>query len=927
MSFIDQFQEGTIPQRPRLPILRWAIPIGAIIAAWALLAVSAGIFTDWLWFSQLGYLSVYTTILTTRILLFLVGFGVFLALFAVNVYFASKYSPHGVAPQAALNMGEGMAEALAWARRLVTVGIIVGAVLLALVFGAAASGQWEVALRFTNSEMFGLTDPIFKKDMSFHIFSLPFFRFIQGWMLGAIVVNGLVVLGIYAINFAIGGFQFSITRALRSQLSALGGVLFLLLAAGYWMSTKEIMLSTQGAAFGAGYTDVTIRLPALNLLIAISVGVALLLAANTYLRQNMLPIAGVGIWFAALTLGTAVAPGLIQRFQVTPSEFALEQPYITRTIEGTRNGFALNRIAQRPFDPTGAVTQEVLDENPGTIDNIRLWDHRPLRDVYNQIQFIRLQYAFVDIDIDRYTIDGEYRQVMIGARELVQSQLDPGAQTWVNRKLQFTHGYGMAMSPVTEFTGEGLPEFLVKDIPPEASTGGPPVDIPQIYYGEATDDWVIVNSRTQEFDHPTNADPVYRPYGDGPGVKISGFLRRILFAWRFADVNIFITGEINSQSQILYYRNIQERVEHLAPFLELDRDPYLVAVDGKLQWIQDAYTTSDRFPYSEPTPEGFNYIRNSVKVVIDAYDGSMDFYVTDPDDGIIKTYAQVFPDLFKTFDEMPESLRSHVRYPEDFFVIQARKYLKFHMTAPQVFYNQEDLWQVPSELFFEDSVVMEPYYVIMKLPEEDREEFVLILPFTPANKPNLVGWLAARNDDPNYGNLIAFTFPKDRQVDGVQQVEAQINIDPIISQQFTLWSTAGSRVLRGNLLVIPVGDTILYVEPLYLQAEALAYPQLTRVILASQGGDPVMEESLSKSLAALVGGRPGTSRPSGVPGGTPTDSDASLSEQVEADFSRIQDSLSNLQRELNVLSERLQQALGPGGIPIIATPTPTPTSG
>lgn len=923
MSFIDQFEEGTIPQPPRIPILRWAIPVGAIVAVGIIFAVSAGVYTDWLWFDQLGYLSVYTTILTTRITLFVVGFLVFLALFGVNVYFASKYSPHGVAPQAQLNIPE---EALMWARRLVTVGTIAGAVLLAVVFGAAASGQWEVVLRFTSSEMFGLTDPIFKKDMSFYVFSMPFYRFLQGWLLGAIVVNGLAVLGIYAINFAIGGFQFSVTPALRSQLSALGVVLFLLLALGYWMSTQEIMLSTSGAAFGAGYTDVNIRLPALNLLIALSVGVALLLGANTLMRGQMLPIVGIGIWFVVLTLGTAVVPGLVQRFQVTPSEFAREEPYIARTIEGTRIGFALNRITQTPFDSTGALTQAVLTENPGTIDNIRLWDHRPLRDVYNQIQFIRLQYAFVDIDIDRYVVDGVYRQVMIGARELVQSQLDVGAQTWVNRKLQFTHGYGVAMSPVTAFTSEGLPEFLVKDIPPEPTAGGPIVDRPQIYFGEATDDWVIVNSRTQEFDHPTNDEPVYRPYGDGPGVKISGFLRRLLFAWRFTDVNIFITGEVNSDSKILYFRNIQDRVRHLAPFLELDQDPYIVTIDGKLLWIQDAYTTTDRFPYSEPTPLGFNYIRNSVKVVIDAYDGSVDMYVADPTDGIIKTYGSIFPKLFKSLEQMPPALLEHIRYPEDFFEIQARKYLKFHMTVPQVFYNQEDLWQVPSELFFEDSQPMEPYYVIMKLPEEDSEEFVLILPFTPANKPNLVGWLAARNDAPNYGNLMAFTFPKDRQVDGVQQVEAQINIDPVISQQFTLWNTAGSRVLRGNLLVIPVGETILYAEPLYLQADALPYPQLTRVILATQGGDPVMEETLEEALAALVRGDTGRDLPDLRQGGTVTDPDALLAEQVVTDFSRIQQALDDLQAELDVLSDRLREGLQPE-IPIITTPTPTPTSG
>ena len=909
MTFLDEFERR---EPPRLSsILTWAIPLGLLLLIWIGGSIIANIYVDWLWFDNLGYLSVFTTILSTRIVLFLLGAGVFAAIFAINVILAQRYSPHGISPEAALNIP---LEALTWARRLVVIGLIIAGVLLSIIFGAAASGYWETALRFTNAEMFNLTDPLYNRDVSSYLFDLPFYRFLQGWGLGAVIVNVLFAVGIYAINFALGGFQFSMTPTLRAHLSALGIVFFVLLAIGYWLSLQELLYSSRGAAYGAAYTDIAIRQPALNVLIVISILVAILLAANAFLRWQSLPLIGIGIWFLTLTVGTGLLPAAVQRFQVQPSEFALERPYIQRTIQMTREGFALNRIEQQQYDSsTQNISRNVVDENPGTFENIRLWDHRPLRDVYNQIQFFRLQYSFLDIDIDRYSIDGDYRQVMVGTRELVQSQLPVQAQTWVNRKLQFTHGYGVAMSPVTEFKQDGLPEFFLKDIPPEPVVGAPPVDVPQVYFGEATDDWVIVRSNTDEFDHPTDADPVYRSY-EGDGVSISGLLSRVLFAWRFADLNILITGEITSESQILYFRQIQERLSHLAPFLELDSDPYIVVADGKLYWIQDAYTISDRFPYSEPTQVGFNYIRNSVKAVIDAYDGSVDLYIADESDGIIRTYASVFPDLFKPMDEMPEALRSHLRYPEDFFSVQADKYLKFHMTEPQVFYNQEDLWSFPRELFFgETSQPMEPYYLIMRLPEAAQEEFVLILPFTPSGKPNLVGWLAARNDGEHYGSLISYTFPKERQIDGAQQVEARIDTNPDISEQFTLWSQAGSAVLRGNLLVIPVGGHILYAEPVYLQARDIDYPQLTRVVLVQQGEEPAMLPSLEQSLINLLAGRGGTTpvrdTSGGVTGPGDTGQPEDIFERLRAELERLRQSAEDLTQQIEDLSGTIDEVL------------------
>ena len=909
MSFLDEFERR---EPPRLSsILNWAIPLGLLLLLWIGGSIVANIYVDWLWFDNLGYLSVFTTILTTRIVLFVLGALVFAAIFAVNIILAERYSPKGISPEAALNIP---LEALTWARRLVIIGLIVAGVLLAIVFGAAASGYWETALRFQNAEMFGLTDPLYNRDVATYLFDLPFYRFLQGWGLGVVIVNALFAVGIYAINFALGGFQFTLSPTLRAHLSALGIIFFLLLAIGYWLSLQELLYSARGAAYGAAYTDVSVRIPALNVLIVVSIIVAIVLAANAFLRLQSLPLAAIGVWFLVLTVGTGLLPAAVQRFQVQPNEFQLEGKYIERSIEMTREGFALNRIEEQPYDSSeDSITPEIVTDNPGTFENIRLWDHRPLRDVYNQIQFFRLQYSFLDIDIDRYTIDGDYRQVMVGTRELVQSQLDPDAQTWVNERLQYTHGYGAAMSPVTEFTQDGLPEFFLKDIPPAPVTGAPHIDVPQVYFGEATDDWVIVRSTTPEFDHPTDAVlPVYRSF-EGDGVSISGLVNRILFAWRFTDLNILITGAITEDSQILYYRHIQERVSHLAPFLELDADPYAVVADGKLYWVQDAYTISDRFPYSEPTPSGFNYIRNSVKAVIDAYDGSVDLYIADESDGIIRTYRNVFPDLFKPMSEMPESLRSHLRYPEDFFTIQADKYLKFHMTDPQVFYNQEDLWNFPLELFFSaSSQPMEPYYLIMGLPGEEQEEFVLIMPFTPDGKPNLVGWLAARNDGDHYGSLIAYTFPKERQIDGPQQVEARITTNPDISQQFTLWDQAGSNVLRGNLLVIPVGQNIIYAEPIYLKAEDIDYPQLTRVVLVQQGEEPVMLPSLSQSLNNFLAREGGTTalRESRTPttsadGITPL----TIIERLRSELERIRDSAVELTEQIEDISRTLDEAL------------------
>ncbi len=560
----------------------------------------------------------------------------------------------------------------------------------------------------------------------------------------------------------------------------------------------------------------------------------------------------VGLWVVSTIIFGSIYPALVQRFQVEPSELAKESPYIEHNIHFTRLAFGLDQIEEEDFPVELAPSEQDIAQNSATMNNIRLWDHRPLKDTYNQIQSIRLYYDFVDIDVDRYQIDGDSRQVMLAARELSPEKLPSQAQTWVNRRLQFTHGYGIAMSPTIEVSEEGLPNLWVKDVPP---IGKIEIEQPEIYYGEKTNDYVIVGTRVEEFDYPKGDTNVYTKHTAENGIEIGSFIRKLAFAWELGDINILISGELTPESQLLYRRNIQQRVRHIAPFLKLDSDPYIVIDNGELFWVQDAYTVSGRFPYSQPTPGGINYVRNSVKVVINAYDGLTTFYLVDPEDALVNTYAAIFPALFTPMEAMPESLQAHLRYPQDLFQIQASMYQTYHMQDPRVFYNKEDLWTTPFETYADTERPVEPYYVIMRLPGEEQEEFILMLPFTPTQKDNMITWLAARSDGDKYGKLIAYNFPKDKLIYGPRQIEARIDQDPTISSQLTLWGQKGSQVIRGNLLVIPIEQSILYVEPIYLKAERGQLPELKRVIVAS-GDRIVMEPTLAQSLNAIYAGLP-----------------------------------------------------------------------
>ena len=837
---------------------RYQMIVGLAIAALLLMSVLAvGIYTDWLWFGSLGQQAVYATMLLTQIAAFAIAFVAFLGIFVSNLLLAQRFSER-FETQFLLRQ-EGVlsylsrVEARSGNQLLTAFGIATG-VFFGLIFATSASGQWETILAYLNAVSFERRDPLFGFDVSFYVFTLPFYRLLLSWLTGAIIfalagATAIYLLRLYRFGLAWQWFHLPGLPRIRAHLIALVALIFLLLAVHHWLSTYELVYSSRGVAFGASYADVHAELPALWLAAGAAVLAAALIVTSQIRGGFHLAGVGVGIWLLVLILGLGMYPAMVQKLEVEPSELAKEKPYLEYNIAMTRAAFGLDSVEERSVPGDAEPTQAEIENNQQTINNIRLWDHRPLLDTYNQIQAIRLYYDFSDVDIDRYRIDGSYRQVMLSARELSPEKLAQQAQTWVNQRLQFTHGYGVVMSPVNEVTAEGLPLLFIKDFPP---TGTPQITRPQIYYGEKTTDYVIVNTSADEFDHPQGDDNAYTKYQGEGGVVLDSYLRKLAYAWYFRDGNLLLSNYLQDSSRLLYRRQIQDRARELAPFLLYDSDPYIVIADGRLWWFQDAYTSTDRYPYSEPYNGRFNYLRNSVKVVTNAYDGSIRFYIADPSDPLVATYARIFPSLFTPIDQMPESLRAHVRYPEGLFSVQADVYRSYHMTDPQVFYNREDTWSVPKELYADQQQEqpIEPYYVIMRLEDMPTEEFLLMLPFTPPDKNNMIAWMAARSDAPNYGKLVVYKYPKEKQVYGPLQVESRISQDPGISAQLALWNQGGSRVIRGNLLVFPIGRSNLYVEPIYLQAANSQLPELKRVVVAS-GNRLAMEPSLSMALAKL----------------------------------------------------------------------------
>lgn len=834
-----------------------AVVIGiSLILLW----LASDFLVDWLWFSSIGYLQVFWTTIGAKTFVFFVVWSATAVALWLNGWLAvrvARRQPTQSVSAFMWNLAGNvpppdlmvvLRDWLPWSR------VIAGSAgLLALLVAAAEVGNWGVILQFFYRVPYGADDPLFNKDISFYLFVLPAYILIKNWMLLTLVLSAIFAGLVYWVH---GDIEYDIHhRSMSPTAIAHGSVLIaLLLAVKAWsfgLDRYLLLYGDNGVVVGASYTDVHVTLPGLWLMIGLSIIAAFAALANLRVRTYRLPVAAVMLVVIGSLVLSGVAPGLFRQLFVKPSELELERPYIERNIALTRQAYNLDQIAAKPFAAEQKLTLKALDANKATIDNIRLWDWLPLSDTYAQLQEIRTYYKFHHLDVDRYWLDGSYQSVMLSARELRSSLLPPNAQTWVNRHVLFTHGTGAVMSPVTRKSTEGLPFFYLRDIPPVAD-GGPQIREPRIYYGEERDSYVIVKGSTPEFDYPKGKDNVYAAYDGTGGVPIGAMVWRALFAYYFNDPNLLLSSYITSDSRIMIRRNIQERVRTIAPFLRLDHDPYLVISNGRMFWMQDAYTVSSYFPSAQPAQDvHLNYIRNSVKATIDAYNGTVDFYLMDTVDPVAATYQRIFPGLFKPFSAMPADLQRHIRYPEDLFLIQAQLYQTYHMEAADVFYNREDLWQFPRQPGGGGVATMAPYYIIMRLPGEPQAEFFLMLPMVPSRRDNMIAWLAARCDPPDYGKLIVYEFPKEKLVYGPFQIEARINQSTEISQQITLWNQMGSRVIRGaNLLVIPIENSILYVTPLYLRAEHGYLPELKRVI-AAYGENVVMKETLAEALSAL----------------------------------------------------------------------------
>lgn len=965
----DDFEEGELPEWLRTLFSRESlffqagVVLAVLFALYLVFDLLRGAYANWLWFSNLGLRSVYSTVLFTRVWLFIAGLAVSGGALWLSYYAAFRYA-----------WGESVFRfsltTIQWIRLSLIVGSVAMGGFIAFTFASSLANRYGDFLLLMNAADFGMKDPQFGNDVGFYTFILPALHTVQGWLMGLALVTLVTTAGLYMLIFSARGINPTIGTGTRTQLALTGAWLMATIAFAHFLDRFETLFSDAGAVTGTTYTDVNARLPALLVLTVIallSAGIMLYAIRVANLRQSLrLIFAAFGLWLIAGIVAGVGWPMLTQRLAVAPSELQRERPYVERNIEWTRRGFDLGRIDTRPYDVREETLAEGVAQSPETIQNIRLWDPRPLEAVLNQLQHLRLYYSFLDVDVDRYVVDGSYRQVLLGARELFQSGLDPAAQNWVNRALIYTHGYGAVMSTATTFSESGQPDFIVQDIPP---TGAFEITQPRVYYGEAfgidreeyigrlnldgaeadevpagiiTNDAIVVNTTESQFDRPAgeeNGGAEYIDRYDGKGgVPLSSLFRRAVYAWELLDANVLLSRQLTPESKVLYRRNIRERVGEVAPFLELDDDPYLVINDGRLFWIQDAFTTTDRFPYSRRidtdrigfAPGGvarefrsferpFNYIRNSVKVVIDAFDGTMDFYAieTGGPDPVLQTYRNIFPDLFTPIEKMPPGLREHIRYPEELLRAQADTFLQYHMTDVKEFFLKEDEWEFSQEVVGTDVTVtlpngatttgprnrtITPYYVIMKIPGEDVTEFVLILPFTPKDKPNLVAWMAARSDGPNYGESIVFEFPRERIFNGPSQIEARIDNDPVISEQFTLWNQSGSQVYRGNLLVIPIGETLLYAEPIYLRAESLDFPELKRVILATST-KVVMEPTLPLALAALIGGV----QPDLVPDGGSQALDAGISrDELLRILDRIAQALESMQGGADELDESVQ---------------------
>ncbi len=813
------------------------------------LSFAVGMYFDYLWFSELGKTTIFTTSLYAKSLL---GSGMLLVSFLFlyfNLYFANR-SPGLI--QIGIPTPNG--QITAYTVQPETVRKLSGlvALLVGLFIGMAGANSWQNVWRWMHRIDFNETDAVFLKDVSFYFFTLPLMREVvrYGLTLSILALIGIAALYYFKGVLSLRNLRDGSGRGRSSvHISILAALIFLLLSAKAYLDRYEILFGSHNIFSGANYADLHARLPMLTALAIAALFGALLWIINVFASKNRFALIAILLYFVVL-FGGNLYPALIQKFIVSPNELDKESAQIKNNIEATLKAYNLSNVEERNLSGDKALTPRDIDNNAVTIHSIRLWDHEPLLDALKQIQEIRTYYDFVSVDNDRYVLNNELQQFMLSSRELNSTSLPE--RNWINERLSYTHGYGVTIGPVNRMTSEGLPVLTVQNIPPVSTAPILKVDRPEIYYGELTKGYAVVKTGQQEFDFPSGETNVYTTYKGIGGVPVKSFFRKILFAFYFRDINIVLSPLIKGESRFLYYREVKERLGRLAPFLMLDQDPYIVVSGGRLFWIQDGYTVSDRYPYSSSTRGVGNYIRNSVKMVLDAYNGTVDMYIADPQDPLIQVYQKIFPGVFRPISEIPQDLRQHLRYPEDIFRVQTYIYSVYHMTSPQVFYNKEDLWQIPVIASRGSESPMSPYYTIMRLPQEKQEEFILMLPFNPNRKDNLAAWMVARSDGDKYGQLVVYSFPKQKLVYGPRQIVARINQDAEIARQVSLWDQRGSQVIQGNLLVIPIEEALLYVRPLYLRSESGKIPELKRVIVAYEN-KIAMEETLEASIARIFG--------------------------------------------------------------------------
>ena len=930
--FERPFEAGREIRVPQIPRRFWG---GVALFALAVLIFVAaspvvGFITELQWYTALGYGDVYTTRLTLEWTLGLGSFVLAFVYLAVNVAIALR-GRTGSALRAVGIRSSIFSGPAAY----ITLG---ASAVIAFILAAGMFGQWSAFALFLHATPTGTTDPVLGQDISFYLLTLPFLHAATNWSLGLDFLAVLLIGAIYAWRGD--RFDFTPTPRAMAHVSVLVAFFGVSLAVSTWLGRYDLLYAhNSGVVWGAAYTDVNARLPLYTFQAAAGIVLAGALIANAWVRRLWLPVVAIGAWIA-LTIVAAGVPGFVQGVQVTPNAQTYELPYIQREIVGTRAAYGLSNVAVSDFSGDQPLTAQDVQNDQVTVNNLRLWDYTELKQVYDQQQTLRTYYSFNDIDIDRYTVNGNYQQIEISAREIDSAKLAQAAQNWVNIHLQYTHGYAAAGSPVNAVAAEGLPDYVVSNVPP---TGPLTITQPAIYFGESTGDYVMAPSKVAEFDFPQGNQDVFTNYKGSHGVPMTG-LNRALWSLRLSDFSLLVSGQVTDKTQMLFRRNITDRVSAMAPFLTLDGDPYLVVVNGKLYWIIDAYTTASTYPYAQTTQfngNDTNYIRNSVKVVIDAYEGTPTFYVVDPKDPLIKAYQATFPTLFKPIDSMPSGIRAHLRVPVDLFNAQVGVYAIYHVSADpngaKVLFAREDVWQVPTAQNSPTtaSAPVTPYYVLFRLPGEQQAEFLLIMPFTPLGKNNLVSWLAARSDGSHYGEYTAYVLPKGKVIDGPQLVANRINQNTTISADFTLFSQAGSAVQQGNLLVVPIGNSFLYFEPVYLRArEQSALPELKKVILADQD-QVAYTDSLAQSIQQLVGAAPPPTT-TGPPPTTYTAAQvaqiqsliASANEHYKAAYAALArgdfTTFASEMQTVGSILQQLQTLSGTTSTPAVASPSPSP---